>query len=428
MNNNNLWHFAQKQLAKIGKAHKLDPLFLSHISEPQRIIELSLPLLRDNNKINILKGYRVQHNNVMGPYKGGLRYHHDVSMGEMKALSFFMTIKNSLIDVPFGGGKGGIAIDPKTLSKDELERLTRLFARLLTPTIGPTVDVPAPDVNTNSMVMAWIADEYKKSIIHMPKGINRKQLHAVVTGKPIDKGGSEGRTEATGLGGAYSLLQVLSLMGKKPENIQGFGNVGRYLSHFLQKQGFTIVGLSDSKGGLFVPSGIEDIEQVQRCKEEKGVLAGCYCIGSVCDIKNKGTLKGQDISNEKLLELPVDILVPSALEGVITEKNASKIKAKYILEMANGPTTFDADEILNKRGITVIPDVLANSGGVAVSYYEWYQNINNEKWSKHKVHKRLKKKMEKAVNEVWNLSKELKISLRDAAYLLALQRIEAHKQ
>ncbi len=407
----NLWHLAQKQLQRVGKAHSFDPLFLSHMSEPERTIELSLSFLRDNKKIQIIKGYRVQHNNARGPYKGGLRYHPNVSMDEVKALSFFMTIKNALIDVPFGGGKGGITIDPKSLSESEMERLTRLFTRRLAPSIGPTIDVPAPDVNTNPKIMSWIADEFKVQSAKLKVVGN---VSAMVTGKPIDKGGSLGRTEATGLGGVYALLQVLKGLGKNPQNmtvaIQGFGNVGHYLAYFLQKQGFKVVGLSDSKGGIFVPKGIESIEQIQKCKEGKGYLTSCYCIGAACDILNKDKLSGRDISNEELLELPVDIIVPSALENVITQQNAPKIKAQFILEMANGPTTFEADEILNKRTITVIPDVLANSGGVAVSYFEWYQNMHDEKWSKQKVFQKLKRKMNNAVDEVLDLAKKQKLS------------------
>ncbi len=421
----NLWHAAKQQLEKAEKAAKFSPLFIAQLSQPERIIELSLPFFRDSGKVEVVRGYRIQYNNALGPYKGGLRYHQDVSMDEVKALAFFMMIKNAVIGVPFGGGKGGITVNPKTLSEAELERLTRLFTRGLAPNIGPTVDVPAPDVNTTPKTMSWIADEYSKIV-------NKKAL-AVVTGKPIDKGGSLGRTEATGLGGVYALLQVLKKMGKNPKQmtvaIQGFGNVGRYLAYFLQKEGFKIVALSDSNGGIFVPGGIENIDQIQKCKEGKGYLAGCYCIGEACDILNKDKLSGHDISNKEILELPVDILVPSALENVITKTNAPKIKAKIILEMANGPTTFKADEILNKRRITVIPDVLANSGGVVVSYFEWYQNMNNEKWTKKEVFAKLKKKMKKAVNEVWDLSQQQKISLRDASYAVSLKRIEeAHNK
>ena len=417
---NNPWERSLKQLHKAGKLLSIDPLLLAHLSAPERIIEVSLPFLKDDKKAEIIKGYRVQHNNIKGPYKGGLRYHQDVSMDEVKALAFWMTMKNSLINVPFGGGKGGLVVNPKTLTERELERLTRLFTRSLAPDIGPMRDVPAPDVNTNPKIMSWIVDEYSKAV-------GKKSL-AVVTGKPLDKGGSLGRTEATGLGGTYALLQILKHLKKDPKKmtvaVQGFGNVGYYAAYFLQQQGAKIVALSDSKGGIYIPGGIPDIEAVQKCKEAKGMLAGCYCIGSVCDIKNRDKLAGEDITPEKLLELPVDILIPAAMENVITAKNASKIKASVVLELANGPTTMEADKILNKKRVTVIPDILANSGGVAVSYFEWCQNIYKEMWQKKAVFQKLQKKMIAAVDETWEMAQKYKVTLRDAGYMLALQRIE----
>ena len=339
----------------------------------------------------------------------------------MKTLSFLMTIKNALIDVPFGGGKGGLIINPKLLSEEELERLTKLFAKHLAPSIGPNVDIPAPDVNTNPKIMSWFVEEYKKHSTHQTP-------HAVVTGKPLDEGGSLGRTEATGLGGAFALLQTLKQLHEKPEGltvaVQGFGNVGYYVVYFLQQFGMKIVALSDSKGGIYVPGGIPDIEAVQKCREQKGMLAGCYCVGSVCDIKNKEKLKGRDITSEELLTLPVDIVIPAALENVITEEVAKKMKAQIVLEMANAPTTAKGEEILNKRGILVIPDVLANSGGVAVSYFEWLQNTKGEIWSKEKVFSRLKAKMEKAVDLVFEVKNSYRVILREAAFITAVKRIE----
>lgn len=420
MDTQNPWHRAQKHLQKAGKRLSLDPLLLAQLSEPERIIEVSLPLAKDNNQVELITGYRVQHSNILGPYKGGLRYHQQVSMDEIKALAFFMTMKNAIIDIPFGGGKGGITINPKMLSAKELEELTRIFTRRLAPTIGPEQDVPAPDVNTNPTIMGWIVDEYSKVV--------GKPSPAVVTGKPLDKGGSEGRTEATGLGGVFALLSLLKHLDKDPKNltvaVQGFGNVGRFVAQILQEQGFNIVGLSDSKGGIYIPDGITDIAATQKCKEEQGLLAGCYCIGSVCDIKNKKHLKGKDVTNEELLELPVDIIVPAALENVITGKNAPHIKASIILEMANGPTTLEADAILNQRNITVIPDILANAGGVAVSYFEWYQNMHNEHWKEQAVFRKLQDKMESAVAAVAMNAEEHNLSLRDAAYIVALKRLE----
>lgn len=420
MTKHNPWQQAQEQLAKSAKHIDLDPLTQEHLSEPERIIEVNLPIRKDNGDVTTIKGYRVQHNNHKGPYKGGLRFHPQVSMDEVKALAFWMTMKTALIDIPFGGGKGGIAIDPKTLSESELEQLTRLFTKRLGHNIGPDKDIPAPDVNTNAKIMEWIADEYGKHV--------GKHTPAVVTGKPIGKGGSQGRTEATGLGGAFVLLEITKRLKLNPQDltvaVQGFGNVGYYIAYFLQKFGFKIVALSDSKGGIYIPNGIEEVEQVLKCKEEKGYLAGCYCIGSVCDIEHKTQLKGQDVTPDEILTLPVDVLIPAALESVITKDNANDIKAKIILEMANGPTTNEADEILKRRNITVIPDILANSGGVAVSYFEWYQNIHHESWSKEEVFEKLKSKMMKATDAVWKNMLEYKTTMRDAAYITALKRFE----
>lgn len=389
----------------------------SILSTPERVIQLNIPLRRENGKLQVVEGYRVQYNNWLGPYKGGLRYHSQVNMDEVKALSFWMMIKNAVVDVPFGGGKGGLAIDPKTLSSAELERLTREFVKELSPNIGPKVDVPAPDVNTNSQIMDWFADEYSK-IVGRPSP-------AVVTGKPVASGGSAGREEATGLGGFYVLEELVGKLGLvKPLTVavQGFGNVGSHIAHLLFKDGgYKVVALSDSKGGIYDPSGEGfDVELVQSCKKEKGQIASCYCRGSVCDMS-----KGNQITNTELLELPVDILIPAALENVITSENAHKIKAKVVFEMANGPTNSEADEILNKKSVLIIPDVLANAGGVTVSYFEWYQNMNDEKWTLEEVNQKLREKMMNAFGEVWQIHEEKKVSPRLAAYILATQRLIA---
>ena len=424
MKKDNPWKRARSQLLKSGKRFSFDPSFIQQILEPNKIIHISLPLVRENGQIEIFQGYRVQHDNTLGPYKGGLRFHPEVSMDEVKALSFWMTMKNAVVNVPFGGGKGGITVDPKKLSEIELERLTRLFTHHLSSNIGPHHDVPAPDVNTNPKIMSWIVDEYSKIVgTHSP---------AVVTGKPVELGGSQGRTEATGLGGVFVLLKILELQKKNPQNmtvaVQGFGNVGRYATHFLQEKGFKVVAVSDSKGGVYMPSGIADCAVMGQCKVERGSVSECFCVGEDCSLDNIKKLKGKKITSEELLELPVDILIPSALENVITEKNADKIKAKYILELANGPTTTKADKILNKNEKIVIPDILANAGGVTTSYFEWYQNIYNEVWTKKKVISKLKEIMDKATEEVYSLSKDHKLSLRDGAYLLALRRLESSKE
>lgn len=353
----------------------------------------------------------MQHDNTLGPYKGGLRYHPQVSLDEIKALSLLMTMKNAVVDVPFGGGKGGIEIDPKLLEEEELEELTREFTRQLAKHISPEKDIPAPDLNTNPKIMAWIVDEYSKVV--------GKPSPAVVTGKPIEAGGSQGRTEATGYGGIYTLITVLKRLKKRPEDftvaVQGFGNVGYHIAESLQKNGFRVVAVSDSKGGIYIPSGIPDIEALAKYKAEKGFI----CIGN-----QKETPEAQEISSHGVLTLPVDIIVPAALENVINENNADDIKASIILELANGPTTREGDNILNKKGIMVIPDILANAGGVATSYFEWYQNIHHEKWTKDTVLGKLREKMEKATNEVYNIHEKKHVTLREAAYILALERIQ----
>ncbi|MBI4038113.1 Glu/Leu/Phe/Val dehydrogenase [Candidatus Daviesbacteria bacterium] len=407
----NTFDNALVQLKKTSQILKIPADVLQILSIPQRQIEVNIPLKLDNGKHQLVRGYRVQYNNWLGPYKGGLRYHPNVSLDEVKALSFWMMIKNALVGVPFGGGKGGLQIDPKTLSKKELERLTRAFTKALAANIGPTIDVPAPDVNTNSQVMDWIADEYGNP--------------AVVTGKSLQHGGSAGREEATGLGGFFVLEELIKKIKlKKPLTvaIQGFGNVGSHLAALLHRHGYKVVALSDSRGAIYDKSNDGfNIQLVKVCKLEKGLIADCYCKGSVCDLASKQ--KDGLISNKELLELPVDILIPAALEGVITGKNASQIKAKIILEMANGPTSVEADEILEKKKVMVVPDVLGNCGGVTVSYFEWWQNMKAENWPYQKVVSKLKAKMIKAFGEVWNIRGQEKVNLRKAAYILALQRL-----
>lgn len=423
MRNNNTQNPFQTALAQLDKAAsylRLQPWILEYLKTPERTIQVSVPFRMDSGEIKIVKGYRVQFNNWLGPYKGGLRFHPQVDMDEVKALSFWMMIKNAVVDVPFGGGKGGLEVDPKVLSERELEELSRSFARVLAPNIGPEMDVPAPDINTNAKIMAWMADEYK---IHTSKpshqqgrfkfGYKENQLRAVVTGKPIINGGSEGREEATGLGGFYVFSQLRERMGLERNltaAIQGFGNVGSFIASLLFKDGQKIVALSDSKGGVYDPLGF-DIEEVIKEKKQKKSFGEIY--------------PDKIITNEQLLELPVDLLVPAALENVITVDNAEKIQAKVVLEMANGPTTALADEVLNKKGVIVVPDVLANAGGVTVSYFEWYQNMNNKCWKLTKVQENLREHMTQAFREIWNIHEKDGVDLRTAAYILALQRISA---
>lgn len=420
MKNNDAWQQAKTQLREASTHTKVDPKFLKHLFEHDKMIKVRLSLEMDDGSHKIFQGFRMQHNNLRGPYKGGIRYHEHVSESEVKALSFWMTIKNAVVDVPFGGGKGGIIVNPRFLSESELERLTKAFAKELATDIGPHRDIPAPDVNTNGKIMSWIVDEYSRLVGEYVPG--------VVTGKPVTDGGSEGRTEATGLGGVYTLLAYLKKINKDPKGmtvaIQGFGNVGMHTAKFLVEEGFKVVAVSDSRGGIYVPGGIEDIDGLDKCKRKKGMLAGCYCVGSVCDIKNREKLSGQDITSDELLSLPVDILVPAALENAINSKNADRVQAKIILEMANGPVTPEADKILSKKNIVLIPDILANAGGVAVSYYEWYQNINHKRWTKKFVFQELKNKMEKATDNVYETALKNKVTLREGAYVVAIGRLE----
>lgn len=414
MTTGSIWKKVQKLLSETAKKLDYDPLLLSMLSEPDRIVEVSLPLKKDNGDVKIFKGFRVQHNNIRGPYKGGLRYHPAVDIDEVKALAFWMTMKNAVVDVPFGGGKGGITVDPKLLSSSELERLTRQFAKKISPIISPDLDVPAPDINTNGQIMSWISDEFGEYL--KSSNSNRKTdanfIKAVVTGKPLGEGGSEGRVEATGLGGAYALMAVLKTLGKQPEDlsvaIQGFGNVGSNVTKFLIDLGFKVVAVADVGGGFYLKEGVKDFEKIEKQFLKTRNFEGI----------------GEPVNSQEILELPVDVLVPAAIEEVITRKNAYNIKAKIILEMANGPTDFEADKILTNKGVLIIPDILANSGGVATSFFEWFQNINDEKWDKEKVLAKLKVKMEKAVEEVLKIAELHKTSLREAAYILALNRIQ----
>lgn len=400
------WTRVHKQFEKIGELLKLDPVFIEKLATHENIIEVSLPLELDNNTTTEVKGVRMQHNSFRGPYKGGMRFHKQVSIDEMKTLSFLMTIKNALIDVPFGGGKGGLMVDPKTLSENELERLTKLFAKHLAPSIGPNIDIPAPDVNTGPAIMSWFVEEYRNHTDHPTP-------HAVVTGKPIDEGGSQGRTEATGLGGAFALLQTLKHLNKSPEGmrvaVQGFGNVGYFVAYYLQKHGMKIVAVSDSKGAMYAPDGIADLEGLLRFRKEHGTLVG---------------FAGKEIPASEILTLACDVVIPAALENVITEDVAKNMQASIVLEMANAPTTSAGEIILNERNILVIPDFLANSGGVAVSYFEWLQNMKDESWDKDTVFTRLQHKMELATDAVFEAKKHYNVTMREAGYIVAVKRLE----
>lgn len=408
------------QLRLAQKTAKLDANTFARFLGPKRIISMSIPVRMDDGSVKIFEGYRVQYNNARGPFKGGIRYHPSVNLDEVKALASWMTWKCAVANIPFGGAKGGIKVNPKKLSEGELERLSRGYIRVLFPNIGPDVDVPAPDVYTNPKIMAWMADEYAKFAGHWEP--------AAFTGKPIELHGSAGRETATAKGGFFvidELIKKRKLVPKKTTvAVQGFGNVGYFTAKYLFDAGFNIVALSDSQGAIAAKNGkTMDPAHVMAKKREDGMISGVYCVGTVCDFTNFGK-----ITNEQLLQLPVDILIPAALDGVITKKNVRKIRAKVVVEMANGPTTPEADAILAKRGIPVVPDILANAGGVTGSYFEWIQGRTREVWSEAEVFVNLEKIMRPAFNEVWNLSQEKKITLREAAFVIALRRVASAQE
>lgn len=401
---------AQEQFDKVVKYLKIGPDLLAILREPQKVFEVNLPVKLDNGEMRVFRGFRAQHNNALGPYKGGIRFHQNVSEDEVKALSMWMTWKCAVAGIPFGGGKGGVIVNPKELSEKELERLSRAYARAVAPIIGPETDVPAPDVGTGPEIMEWMEDEYKiYNNYNRYKFYRPNQIRATFTGKPVDKGGSLGRTEATGRGGVFVLNALTQKLKIKKTKIlvQGFGNVGYFFAELAQKQGYQIMGISDSKGAII--GEIRDVREVGEYKEKTGSVVGF-----------PGT---ETITNDQLLITNCDILVPAALENVITKENAGKIKAKVIIEMANGPTTPEADEILNKKGIIVVPDILANAGGVTVSYFEWFQNMKGEKWEEGSVNEKLKAKMIEAFGHVWEMGKKQKVDLRKAAYILAVDKV-----
>lgn len=395
------------QIDSAAKKLNLPDEIISIISQPERTIEVSLPFRHDDGTFKIYHGYRVEYSSARGPYKGGLRYHPKVDFDEVKSLALWMTIKCAVAGIPFGGGKGGISIDPKLFGENELERLTRQFTRRMSDVFGPDKDVPAPDVNTNPKIMGWILDEYNK--------INRVDAPAVITGKSIEDGGIVGRDTATGDGGIIVLKKFLNELSLFSDNaptvvIQGFGNVGYGFALAVHKAGYKIIGLSDSVGGICdeTQAGMNP-EDMMKLKTE---------IGSLSSVQNY-----KNVSNEELLEAPTDILVLAALENQIIKDNAAKIKAKIILELANGPITRDADIILKERGIPVIPDVLANAGGVTVSYFEWLANKSGEIWSREKVDAELDKILSEASNAVISASKEFNVDFRTGAYIVALRRL-----
>ncbi len=400
----NPWHQAMEQLDRAGKAMKLEPFALERLRHPKRILTVSVPVKMDDGSVKVFEGYRIQHNMDRGPAKGGIRYHPQVSLDEVKALSFWMTMKCAVVNLPYGGAKGGIICDPKKMSKGELERMTRRYTAEISIIIGPDKDIPAPDVNTNEQVMAWIMDTYSMTLGYACPG--------VVTGKPIEIGGSLGRKEATGRGVFYVTRELAARRGfdlrKAPIVIQGFGNVGSNAANIFAEHGCKVVGISDVTGGLYDPKGL-DLHDIMLYREKNE---------SVADYG-----KAEHVPIDKFLELPCDILVPAAMENAITKANADRIKAKYIIEGANGPTSNDADRILNAKGVLLVPDILANAGGVTVSYFEWVQDMQSLFWSEKEINARLQEVIVGAFTEVYDLHEKEKVDMRTAAFMVGLRRL-----
>jgi len=384
---------------KINLDHEMWEL----LKVPFREIKVQIPLKMDDGRVEIFVGYRIQHSQARGPMKGGIRYHHEVNLGEIRALATIMTWKTALTDIPFGGAKGGIMCNPKVMSASELERLTRSFIARIDTSIGPNVDIPAPDVNTNPQVMAWIMDEYSRRHGYTP---------GVVTGKPVELGGSLGRNEATGRGIMYLTHEALKDLGMdvagRTVAVQGIGNVGGHAAKLLVDSGCKVVAVSDSKGGLYNPKGL-NLAKVSAHKEDTGSL--------------EGYKDAEHITNKELLEIPCDILIPAALEGVITGQNAGAIKAKVLVEAANIPTSPEADDILLDKGVYIMPDLLANAGGVVVSYFEWTQNLQASYWEEDRVNRKLSNILLKSYAHVKQVSAQNKVSLRTAAYAIAIEKV-----
>lgn len=395
-----------KRLDVAAKIMKLDSEIYEVMKKPSRLIYCSLPIKLDNGKTQVFEGYRVIHSTALGPSKGGIRYSMDVNEDEVMALAAWMTFKCAIADIPYGGAKGGITCDPHKMSKGELERLTRAYTGAMADIFGVDKDIPAPDMNTGPQEMAWIVDEFSK--------IKGGFTPGIVTGKPLHLGGSLGRVEATGRGVMTSALEAMVHLNMNPEKctaaVQGFGNVGSITAKHLHAQGLKIVAISDHTAAIYDPNGIDITKAIKYRDGNGGVL--------------KGFKGGKLISNEELLTLNVHVLAPCALENQITDENAHKVKAKLIVEGANGPTTNDADEILHKKGVTIIPDILANGGGVTVSYFEWVQNRTGYYYHEDEVNRRADRWMKQAFGNVWQVAVKYKTSLRIAAYIYALQKIE----
>ena len=410
-NSGNLFEGAGDRIRGAGKTLKLNGDLVEWIIAPEVELTVNLPVRMDDDDIRIFAGYRVQHSSARGPCKGGIRYHPQVTLDEVKSLALWMTMKCAVVGIPYGGAKGGVICDPRHMSRREIEGLTRRYTTEISSMIGPSMDIPAPDVNTNQQVMAWIMDTYS-----MGKGYC---VPGVVTGKPVAIGGCRGRSEATGRGVAIITREILNREDMPIKGttvaIQGFGNVGRHAAEILNGMGCRIVGISDVSGGIFDPDGIDIARLTDHVdKKPDGLIAG-FDDGEFVD----GCMEG----SERLFGMETDVLIPAALENQITKENAHRIKAKIVVEAANGPTTHEADEILNRSGVLVVPDIIANAGGVVVSYFEWVQDLQSLFWKEDEVNERLEEIIVGALNEVCDLSKDYDTDLRNGAYMLAVSKL-----
>ncbi|PSB11284.1 glutamate dehydrogenase, partial [filamentous cyanobacterium CCP2] len=404
---------ANRRLEKALRYVSIHDDAAERLKYPKASLTVSIPLRMDNGSLRVFQGYRVRYDDSRGPTKGGIRFHPSVTLDEVQSLAFWMTFKCAALGIPFGGAKGGITVNPKELSKFELERLSRGYVDAIADFIGPDTDIPAPDVYTNSMIMGWMMDQYNI--------IRRQITPAIVTGKPITMGGSLGRETATAMGAFFTIQAIMPKLGQYPAEttvaVQGFGNAGAVIAELLFHAGYKVVAVSDSQGGVYAEKGL-DIPSIRQIKEATREVQAVYCKGTLCNLVDH-----TPITNEELLELDVDILIPAALENQITEINAHHIRAQYIFEVANGPITSTADPILESKGIQVFPDILVNAGGVTVSYFEWVQNRNGFYWSLEEVNHRLSEKMIEETERIWVTAKELGCSMRTAAYVHALKRL-----
>ena len=402
----NPFEIARKQVKTACDRLNADPAVYEILKNPQRALEVSFPVKLDNGTVKTFTGYRSQHNNAVGPYKGGVRFHPNVNFDEVKALSIWMTIKCCVAGIPYGGGKGGITLDPRDYSEAELERISRAYSEAISPLIGEKIDIPAPDVNTNGKIMSWMVDAYENVV--------KKSAPGVFTGKPVEFGGSLARTEATGYGVNFAAVQALEKLGKDVKGatyaIQGFGNVGYHTGYYAHQSGAKVVAVSTVDVAIYNENGL-DMEALFKEFQEKGFIT------------NEAGY-GKEISNAELLALDVDVLAPCALENQLTSENAGKVRAKIVVEGANGPTTPEADAILRQNGVLVVPDILANCGGVVVSYFEWVQNLQGYYWEFDEVQEKETVVLRRAFRDIWNLAQEYDVDLRTASYMMSIRRVE----